>query len=99
MEVTPTLVRARQGRWHGQPDLEASRVEICEIHYCPSRIIFQGTHGQSLMEPYPHWTLEQVLQVAELLDVPVYDRRGRLHLQELAVGRLVRGDSSDDWWC
>jgi hypothetical protein len=98
MEITPTVVRARQGRWHGQPDLEAPRAEICEIRYCPSRIIFTGTHSQSLMEPFPHWTLKQVLEVAELLDVPFYDHRGRFHLEELAVGRLVRGDSSADWW-
>ena len=98
LEVTPTVVRARAGGWRGQQDLEAPRIEICEIHYCPSRIVFQGTHKQPLMEPYPHWTLKQVLQVADLLDVPVYDHRGRFHLQELPAGRLVRADSSADWW-
>jgi hypothetical protein len=103
LEVTPTVVRARQGRVGGRPDVEAPRVEIYEIRYCPRRIRFMGPSGRSLMNPYPLWTLEQVIRVAEVLDVPVYDHRGRFRLQtltreELAVGRLVKGDSSAGWW-
>lgn len=94
LQVTQTMVRARAGRWHGRPDVETPRIEICEIHYCPARISFLGTHGQPLMEPYPLWTLNQVRQVADLLDVPLYDHRGWLHLRELAVGRLVNRDPS-----
>jgi hypothetical protein len=102
LEVTPSVVRARQGRVRGRPDLEASRAEICAIRYCPRRIVFGGTHGQSLMAPYPFWTLEQVVQVAGVLDVPVYDCRGRfrfktLTAEELGDGRLVRGDSAAGW--
>lgn len=103
LEVTSALVRARQGKWHRLPDLEASRVEIYEIHYRPRRIVFQGPSGRTLMAPYPLWTLEQVIQVAEVLDVPVYDHRGRFSLktlgpEDLAEGRLVKGDSSAGWW-
>lgn len=102
LEVTPAVVRARQGRFRGRPDLEVDRVEICRIDYCPGRLMFRGTHGQSLMAPYPFWTLEQVVQVADVLDVPVYDRRGKFRLrtltrEELAEGRLVKSDSSADW--
>jgi hypothetical protein len=102
LEVAPSVVRARQGGLRGRPDLEAPRGEVYEIHYCPRRIIFQGSFGRPVMEPYPFWTLEQVLQVADVLDVPVYDHRGRFSLrefarEELCAGRLVKGDSSAGW--
>lgn len=103
LEVTPSVVRARQGRVRGRPDLKAARTDVCEIRYCPRRIVFGGSHGQSLMAPYPFWTLDQVMEVAGVLDVPVYDCRGKFRLktltaEELGAGRLVKGDSSAGWW-
>jgi hypothetical protein len=89
LEITETLVRALQGGVRGHPNLEALRSEIREIHYYPMRISFQGEDLRPVMEPYPNWTLKQVLKVADLLGVPLYDHRGLFHLEELAVGRIV----------
>jgi hypothetical protein len=96
LEITETLVRALQGGVRGHPNLEALRGEIREIHYYPMRISFQGEDRQPVMEPYPNWTLKQVLEVADLLGVPLYDHRGLLHLEELAVGRMVTRGRSDN---
>lgn len=94
MEITPAVVQARQGGWRGQPDKEAPRSEIRAIHYFPGRISFRGPDDKPIMEPEPHWTLGQMLKVADELDVPLYDHRGRLRLEELATGRLVYDPAS-----
>jgi hypothetical protein len=94
LEITGTMVRARQGRWRGQPDVEAPRSEIREIHYYPMRISFWGAGDKPLMEPEPHWTVRQMVKVAAELGVPLYDHKGRLGVEEISEGELVYGPAS-----
>jgi hypothetical protein len=94
LEITETEVRARQ-RWaRGRPDQEALRGEIRSIHYCPSRISFRGADGQPLMEPADIWTVREMVRAAEELQVPLYDHRGLLRLEELSEGRLAYDPAS-----
>jgi hypothetical protein len=89
LEITETELRARQSWARGLRDLEALRSEIRSIHYCPARISFRGADGQPLMEPADMWTVREMLRAAEELQVPLYDHRGALRLEELSEGRLV----------
>jgi hypothetical protein len=94
MEVTDALVRAKQGRWRGQPDMEVPRSEISGIHYFPTVISFRGLDNKPIMKLVPHWSLRQILKVATELDVRLYDHRGFLGLKSLSIGRLVYDPAS-----
>jgi hypothetical protein len=89
LEITETEVRARQGRWRGQPDVAALRGEIRAIRYYPARISFRDANDEPLMEPEPHWTVRQMVRVAIEVGVPLYDHKGALGVEELSEGRLA----------
>lgn len=95
LEVTESMVLARQGWWRGQPDKQATRSEIRAIHYFPNLISFRGLDNKPLMMIQPHYTLAQMLKVAAKLDVRRYDHCRWLGLRRIDKGRLAYDPASD----
>jgi hypothetical protein len=91
LEVTESMVRARQGKWRGAPDMEALRSEIRSIHYFPNLISFRGAdNNSSLMMIQPQYTLRQMRRVAAELHVRLYDHTRWLGLRgDREIGRLA----------
>lgn len=89
LEITESTVRARQGNWHGQPDMETPRSQILAIHYFPRLISFRGLDDEPAMMIHPHYTLRQMRKVAVELDVRLYDHTRWLGLAKIKVGRLA----------
>jgi hypothetical protein len=89
LEITESTVRARQGNWHGQPDMEMPRSQIRAIHYFPRLISFRGLDDKPVMMIYPQYTLRQMRKVAAELDVRLFDHTRWLGLRKIKVGRLA----------
>ena len=87
LEIAESVVRARQG-WY-LPDKQVDRSEISAIHYFPSVISFRGPDRKPIMKIAPNYTLRQMLEVADVLAVPLYDHQRWLGLREVSTGRLV----------
>ena len=87
LEITESVVRARQG-WY-LPERQAARSEISAIHFFPSVISFRGPDRKPIMKIAPNYTLRQMLDVADVLAVPLYDHRRWLGLRKISIGRLV----------
>lgn len=96
MEITESVVRARQGRWRGHPDLEVPRHDVLAIHYFPRIISFRGPDDKPFMRIDCNYTLRQVRAVAQLLRVPLYDHKRWLGLREARIGRLVYDPAASD---
>ena len=96
LEITESVVRARQGKWRGHPDLEVPRNDIRAIHYFPRIISFRGPDDEPFMRIDSNYTLSQVRTVAELLRVPLYDHKRWLGLREASMGRLVYKPTASD---
>jgi hypothetical protein len=95
LEVTEGMVRARQGKWRGAPDMGAPRSEIRSIHYFPNLISFRGVdNNNSLMMIQPQYTLRQMRKVAAELHVRLYDHTRWLGLRTVDVGRLAYDPAS-----
>jgi hypothetical protein len=95
LEITEGMVRARQGKWRGAPDMEVPRSEIRTIHYFPNLISFRGVDNSSpLMMIQPHYTLPQMRKVAAELHVRLYDHTRWLGLRQVDVGRLAYDPAS-----
>ena len=96
LEITDSVVRARQGRWRGHPDLEMPRNDVLAIHYFTQVISFRGPDDKPFMRIDCNYTLRQMRTVAELLGVRLYDHRRRLGLREVGIGRLVHDPAASD---
>lgn len=94
LEITESVVRARQGGWRGQPDKEVSRNDIRSIHYFPMMISFRGPDNTPIMKTEPHWTLRQMLKVAGELKVPLYDHTRWYGTREAHMGQLAYDPAS-----
>ena len=96
LEFTESTVRAKQGRWRGQPDNQVPRSEIRSIHYFPMMISFRGPDNTPIMTIEPHWTRRQMLRVAEELKVPLYDHTRWYGMREsrMGIGKLVHAPAS-----
>lgn len=95
LEVTQSMVRARQGKWRGAPDKEAPRSEIRAIHYLPDLISFRGVDNDNpLMIIQPQYSLRQMRKVAAELHVRLYDHTRWLGLRRIDVGRLAYDPAS-----
>jgi hypothetical protein len=95
LEVTESMVRARQGKWRGAPDMEAPRSEIRSIHYLPTLISFRGVDKDNpLMMIQPQYTLRQMRKVAAELHVRLYDHTRWLGLRKIDIGRLAYDPAS-----
>ena len=87
LEVTEDVVRV-QGRYRSDND-QVPRSEIRSIHYLPSMVSFRGPDGESFWTIKPEWTLRQMVRVAAMLEVPLYDHRRWLGMRTAMTGRLV----------
>ena len=96
LEITQSVVRARQGRWRGHPDLEVPRNDVRAIHYFPRKISFRGPDNKPFMGIDPNYTLRQMKTVAALLGVPLYDHMRWRGLREVNMGRLVYDPAAAD---
>jgi hypothetical protein len=85
--ITDSAVRVRQG-WV-QAEKEAARSNIVAIHYFPGVISFRGPGGEPMMKVAPNWTLRQMLEVAGVLEVPLFDHTRWFGLRKAAVARLA----------
>ena len=94
LEITDSAVLARQGRWRGHPDMEAPRSETRAIHYFPRMISFRGPDNQPIMMIDCNYTLRQMMKVARVLGVPLYDHTRMLGMRKVRVGRLVYDPAS-----
>lgn len=95
LEITESVVVARQGRWRGHPDLEVPRNDVRVIHYFPRTIAFHGPGNEPIMRIDSNYTLRQMRTVAGLLGVPLYDHR-RWLVREVRKGRLVHDPAVSD---
>ena len=96
LEITESVVRARQGGWRGHPDLEVPRSDVRVIHYFPRTIGFHGQDKKPIMRIDCNYTLRQMKTVAKLLGVPLYDHRRWLGLREVSKGRRVYDPAAPD---
>jgi hypothetical protein len=94
LEITESVVLARQGRFRGHPDLEMPRSEIRAIHYFPRIISFRGQDNKPFMRIDCNYTVRQMTKVAGILEVPLYDHKRWLGLREARIGRLVHDPAS-----
>lgn len=96
LEITDSLVRARQGGWRGHPDLEVPRNEVRAIHYFPGKISFRGPDDEPFMRIDPNYTARQMKTVAVFLRVPMYDHQRWFGLRKVSMGRLVYKPAKSD---
>jgi hypothetical protein len=94
LEITESTVRAKQGRWRGQPDKQVPRSEIRSIHYFPMIISFRGPDNTPIMRVDPHWTMRQMLRVADEIKVPLYDHRRWFGMLKAPMGQLAYDPAS-----
>jgi hypothetical protein len=87
LEITDSVVQVKQGRY--LPERQAARGDLTAIHYFPRLISFRGPDGKPMMKVAPNWTMRQMLEVADELEVPLYDHRRWLGLRKVSTGRLV----------
>jgi hypothetical protein len=87
LEISESVVRATQG-WY-LPERQVARSQISAIHYFPRTISFRGPDQKPIMKIAPGWTMRQMLEVADLLGVPLYDHRRWLGLRSATMGRLA----------
>lgn len=93
LEVTAGTVGVRLSRF--RPPEQVDRGVIRAIHYYPDIITFRGPENSVVMRMRAEWSLKQMIQVAKVLRVPVYDNRSRLKLVRARMGTLVY-DPFDD---
>lgn len=96
LEITESVVRAREGGFRGQPDKQVPRSEITGIHYFPMRISFRGPDQKPIMAIEPNYPVRTMLKVAAELKVPLYDHTRWLELRKVEMGRLVY-DPARQW--
>lgn len=90
LEITDRVVLARQAGWHGHPDKQVPRDAVTAIHYFPQFISFRGPNKKdTIMMIVPNYTPRQMVKVARVLDVPLYNHSRRLGLQKVSIGRLM----------
>jgi hypothetical protein len=89
LEITDSVVLVRQGGWRGNPDKQAPRNAITAIHVFPMVISFRGPDKKPIMMIVPNYTPRQMLRVAKVLDVPLYDHRRWFGLRQIHLGRLI----------
>jgi hypothetical protein len=89
LEVTDSVVLAKQGHWRGHPDMQAPRNEIRAIHYFPRIISFRGPDKKPIMMIDSNYTVRQMVRVAGVLNVPMYDHTRWLGMRTVDNGRLV----------
>jgi hypothetical protein len=89
LEVTDSAVLVRQGGLRGKRDRQTPRDAITAIHYFPNLISFRGPHNGTITMITPNYTRRQMLRVAEMLDIPLYDHTRWLGLRKVRVGRLA----------
>ena len=87
LEVTEDVVRV-QGRLRSDNG-QVPRSQIRAIHYFPSMVSFRGPDGESFWTIKPEWTVRQMVKVAAMLEVPLYDHRRWLGWRMALIGRLV----------
>jgi len=90
LEISESVVRAKQGHWRGHPDKQALRSEITSIHYFPRIISFRGLDNKPIMMIDPNYTVRQMVRVASVLGVRMYDHTRWLGMRKTVnTGRLV----------
>jgi hypothetical protein len=89
LEITDSVVLARQGHSRAHPDKQAPRADIRAIHYFPRIISFRGQDKQPIMMIAPNYTLRQMTQVAAMLGVCLHDHTRWYGTRRVDRGRLV----------
>ena len=90
LEISENVVLAKQGHWRGHPDKQAPRSDIRAIHYYPRLISFRGPDNKPIMMIDPNYTVRQMVRVASVLGVRMYDHTRWLGMRKTAnTGRLV----------
>ena len=89
LEITDSVVLAKQGHWRGHPDMQAPRNEIRAIHYFPRIISFRGPDKKPVMMIDCNYTMRQMVRVAGVLKVPMYDHTRWFGMRTVDKGRLV----------
>lgn len=94
LEISDSVVLAKQGHWRGHPDMQAPRNEIQAIHYFPRIISFRGPDKKPIMMIDSNYTVRQMVRVAGVLNVPMYDHTRWLGMRSVDTGRLVYSSES-----
>jgi|SRR5580692_10144821 len=89
LEISESVVLAKQGHWRGHPDKEAPRSDIRAVHYYPRIISFRGPDNKPIMMIDANYTVRQMAQVASLLGVRLFDHRRWDGIRRVDKGRLV----------
>jgi len=90
LEISDSVVLAKQGHWRGHPDKQAPRSDIRAIHYYPRLISFRGPDNKPMMMIDPNYTVRQMVRVASVLGVRMYDHTRWLGMRKTVnTGRLV----------
>lgn len=96
LEITESVVRARQGGGNGHRDREVPRHDVLAIHYFPRSIGFRGPGDDAFLKIRQEYTLRQMKTVAEFLRVPLYTHERALGARGTSEGRLVYKPSESD---
>jgi hypothetical protein len=87
IEITDVVVRYSEG-WRGARR-EVARDQVRVIRRYPTKIVFGGPDGKHSMSVGGHWTMKQLMQIAQVLGVPLFDHRRWLGTRSVKTGRPV----------
>jgi hypothetical protein len=87
IDVAGETVRYDQG-W-GVRKREVARDQVRVIRRYPTKIAFGGPDGKHIMTVGGHWTMKQLVQMAQVLGVPLFDHRRWLGTRSVKTGRPV----------
>jgi hypothetical protein len=85
--LTGSLVVFDQGRL--TPKQQASRQRISAIRIFPLYVVLSDSSRNRILTIGGHWAMKQLLKIASVLEVPIYDHRGWSGLRSVKEGRLV----------
>jgi uncharacterized protein (DUF58 family) len=74
----------------GPPTRRAPRSRITVIHVWPTTVAFVDKDDQRVIVTNSGWSKAQLVQMGEVLHVPVYDHRTLLGLSQKATGKLMQ---------
>jgi hypothetical protein len=87
VEINREIVKYDEG-WRARTR-EVARDQVRVIRRYPTKIVFGGPDGKHIMSLGGHWTMKQLMQIAQVLGVPLFDHRRWLGARSVKTGRPV----------
>jgi hypothetical protein len=85
--ITEDVVRYDQGPLVPKP--EVARQDVRAVRRHPWTVAFCGPDGRHILTIGGHWTVNQLTEIAGMLEVPLFDHRIWYGLRSVKKGRLI----------